>query len=315
MSPIDWSSSGRNKANPANGTSQTERPEAGHDSGLRRAEAEEARLAVFAPQLPKRKLANLILDELSQGQLSAALAKIRHHDKIYKEWDLQSVHPEGRGLAINLYGPPGTGKSFAAEAIADHLGRSIIRVDYAQIESRYVGETPKNIVAAFQAAAHHDALLFFDEADSVLSRRLSNITQAADYSVNVTRSTMLLELDSFRGVVIFATNLAAQYDPAFVRRILAHIHFPLPGPAARAALWQAHLPAKMPLATDVDLNNLVQSSEGFSGSDILNAVILAAANAAQREAHVVAGPDFAAALAQVQQSKTEVGNGPAFSIG
>src|SRR5260221_5236457 len=182
-------------------------------------------MMISTPDAPRRQLANLVLTAETDRQVRTALAKIQYHDRLYHEWGLETVHPEGRGIAINLYGPPGTGKSFAAEAIADHLQRSIIRIDYAQIESRFVGDTPKNIAAAFEAAKESTSVLFFDEADSVLSRRATNITQAADYGVNVSRRTLLLQLELFDRVVVFATKLAANYYPAFVRSILAHAHF------------------------------------------------------------------------------------------
>src|SRR5258708_23231974 len=206
-------------------------------------------------------------------------------------------------MAINLSGPPGTGKSFAAEAIADHLKQQIIRIDYAQIESRCVGDTPKNIAAAFVAAKETPSVLFFDEADSVLSRRATNITQAADYGVNVSRSTLLLQLDSFEGVVLFATNLASNYDPAFVRRILAHVYFPLPDEEALARLWRYHLPAKLPLQPNVTAEALSARSIGLSGGDVLNVVILAAATAVESGETAVSLANFESALLQVQRSK------------
>src|SRR5260221_7581057 len=266
-------------------------------------------MMISTPDAPRRQLANLVLTPSTERQLRIALAKIQHHDKLYHDWGLETVHPEGRGIAINLYGPPGTGKSFAAEAIADHLQQPIIRIDYAQIESRFVGDTPKNIAAAFEAAKTGPAVLFFDEADSVLSRRATNITQAADYGVNVSRSTLLLQLDAFDGVVLFATNLAANYDPAFVRRILAHVYFPLPDEPALTRLWKYHLPAQMPLQADVTPETLASQSLGLSGSDVLNVVILAAATAVERGQDAVGLQDFEAALAQVRRSKQEVGTG------
>ena len=204
----------------------------------------------------------------------------------------------------------GTGKTFAAEAIANELGMSIIRANYAEIESKYVGETPKNIKAAFQKAREAGAVLFFDEADSILGKRLSNVRQSTDHAVNVSRSVMLLELDSFDGVTIFATNLAANYDSAFVRRILGHIAMPLPDAAARRQLWLLHLPARLPAdLSNAQLGELVAASEGLAGGDILNAVLLAAATAIERE-----GPgcriqlaDFMDALGAGIHAKNEVG--------
>jgi SpoVK/Ycf46/Vps4 family AAA+-type ATPase len=268
---------------------------------------DESRLALFTPDQPRRRLADLVVGDDTARQLNTALAKITFHDKLYREWGIELIHPEGRGVAINLYGPPGTGKSFAAEAIADHLRAPIIRVDYAQVESRFVGDTPKNIVAAFAAAKETGAVLFFDEADSMLSRRATNITQAADYGVNVSRSTLLLQLDSYEGVVLFATNLAANYDPAFVRRILAHVYFGLPDEAALVRLWRYHLPAKLPLQPDVTPEALAARSAGLSGGDVLNAVILAASAAAERGQRAVSWDDFDSAIAQITRAKAEVG--------
>src|SRR5258708_680786 len=293
MSPIDWLPTAQKNGQP---------------------EDLSARMALFEPQPPRRQLANLVLTAETERQLHTALAKIQYHDKLYDEWGLSSIHPEGRGIAINLYGPPGTGKSFAAEGIAEHLKQDIIRIDYAQIESRFVGDTPKNIAAAFEAAKLANAVLFFDEADSVLSRRATNITQAADYGVNVTRSTLLLHLDAFDGVVLFATNLAANYDPAFVRRILAHVYFALPDEAALTRLWRYHLPAQMPLQPEVTAEALASRSAGLSGGEVLNVVILAAAAAFEQAAHALGLTHFEDALAQIRRSKLEIGVAQDWSV-
>jgi len=289
VSPIEWKSNAPTK------------PSGDHPEDLG------ARLALFTAEAPRRRLRDLVVGAETERQLRTALAKIQYHDKLYREWGLETVHPEGRGMAINLYGPPGTGKSFAAEGIAEHLNQKIIRVDYAQIESRFVGDTPKNIAAAFEAARAESAVLFFDEADSVLSRRVTNITQAADYGVNVSRSTLLLQLDSFEGVVLFATNLASNYDAAFVRRILAHVYFALPDGAALVRLWNYHLPARMPLQPDATPEALAGRSAGLSGGEILNAVILASAAAVERGDAAVALADFESAIAQIWRSKQEIG--------
>ncbi len=273
-----------------------------------------ARMAIFTPEQPRRRLADLVVNAATERQLRTALAKIQYHDKLYHDWGLAAVHPEGRNVAINLYGPPGTGKSFAAEGIAEYLKSPIIRVDYASIESRFVGDTPKNIRAAFEAAHESSAVLFFDEADSMLSRRATNITQAADYGVNVSRSTLLLQLDSFEGVVLFATNLASNYDPAFVRRILAHVHFALPDEAALVRLWAFHLPPKLPRKADVTPETLAPLSVGLSGGDVLNAVILAASATVEAQEQAVSLAHFEEALAQIRRAKEEVGHAFTFDV-
>lgn len=279
-----------------------------HDS---EAESTAKRLTMFTVETPRRRLTDLIVPEETMQQLRSLLTKVRYHRVLYEDFGLGEIDPHGGRTTINLYGPPGTGKSFAAEAIAHALDMDIIRVNYAEIESKYVGETPKNIKAAFQKAQQTNALLFFDEADSILGRRLTNVRQSTDHAVNVSRSVMLLELDNFAGVTVFATNLATNYDTAFVRRILGHIHMPLPDAVSRTRLWRYHIPARLPVRLrDADWDGLVTQSEGLSGGDILNVVVYAAAMALEREGPscTVTADDFAHAIAASKQAKQEVGS-------
>lgn len=283
---------------------------------LRDSEAESTarRLAMFEVETPRRRLKDLIVPASTLQQLRSLLTKIRYHRVLYDDFGLSEIDPYGGRTAINLYGPPGTGKSFAADAIANELGMGLMRVNYAAIESKYVGETPKNIKAAFQKAREANALLFFDEADSILGRRLTNITQSTDHAVNVSRSVMLLELDHFSGVTVFATNLASNYDAAFVRRILGHIQMPLPDAEARARLWCYHIPARLPVRlAEADWDRLVAHSEGLAGGDILNAVVSAASMAIEREgpACTITLDDFLRAIEASKRAKREVGAAPA----
>lgn len=272
------------------------------------------RLAMFEVETPRRQLKDLIVPADTLAQLRGLLTKIKYHRVLYEDFGLSEIDPYGGRTAINLYGPPGTGKTFAAEAIAHELGLGLIRVNYAEIESKYVGETPKNIKAAFQKAREANALLFFDEADSILGRRLTNITQSTDHAVNVSRSVMLLELDRFAGVTVFATNLASNYDSAFVRRILGHVALPLPDADARARLWRYHLPARLPVRLSAaDWAELIDRSEGLAGGDILNSVIYAASMAIERDgpACTISLADLLWAVEAGRRAKREVGARPA----
>jgi SpoVK/Ycf46/Vps4 family AAA+-type ATPase len=285
--------------------------EPGGASPLREAEADiTRRMASFTVETPRRRLADLVIPDETRQQINSLLTKIRYQRILYEDFGLGEIDPYGGRTAINLYGPPGTGKTFAAEAIAQELGMGVIRVNYAEIESKFVGDTPKNIKAAFQKARESNALLFFDEADSILGRRLSNITQSTDHAVNVSRSVMLLELDRFSGVTVFATNLASNYDAAFVRRILGHIAMPLPDRDARLRLWRYHIPARMPARlSEADWDRLVQESEGLAGGDILNIVVNAASRALEREGPrcTITLEDFRSTIAAAKQAKAEVG--------
>jgi SpoVK/Ycf46/Vps4 family AAA+-type ATPase len=268
------------------------------------------RMGMFVVEQPLRRLEDLIVPEATLQQIRSLLTKIRYQHVLYEDFGLREVDPYGGRTALNLYGPPGTGKTFAAEAIANELGMDLIRANYAEIESKFVGETPKNIKAAFQKAKDAKAVLFFDEADSILGKRLTNISQSTDHAVNVSRSVMLLELDRFAGVVVFATNLASNYDTAFTRRILGHIEMPLPDAELRGRLLHYHMPDRLPLRlTDADFRRLVAETEGLAGGDVLNLVVLAASNAIQREGKgcTIVLPDFLGAIRSAKKAKATLG--------
>jgi SpoVK/Ycf46/Vps4 family AAA+-type ATPase len=229
---------------------------------------------------PERTLADVVLPPHTRRTLDHALAEVRNHNLIFSRWGLGERHASGRGLAFNFAGPPGTGKTICAEAIAHALGKKLLVVDYAEAESMWLGETPKNIVAAFRAAADQNAVLFFDEADAIATRRSVGINQAPDRERNLTVNVLLRELETFNGIVIFATNLAANFDRAFERRIRTHVLFEVPGAEERAKIWQLHVhPRKTPLGADVNFHDLAERYV-TTGGDIKNAVIKAAAAAA-----------------------------------
>jgi len=263
----------------------------------------------FEAREPVWSLDDMVLSKETAQEIDSVCAKIEYHGVLYDEWGLSKIDPRGDRVAVSLYGPPGTGKTMCAEALARRFEKPILEVDYADVESKYVGETPKNIRAAFKKAQESGALLFFDEADSILGKRMTNVTQSADHSVNVSRAVMLRQMDLFSGIVVFATNLARNYDPAFVRRILYHIHMPLPDEASRRRLWDRLIPAQMPGRDSLDTSELAALSEGLSGGDIKNALILAATSAVQRrgEARRVSHDDLAAAVKSVTRARHDVG--------
>lgn len=272
---------------------------------------ERERLDIFMPEEPIYSFENLIVSNDTMTQINTALNKIKYHKKLYEDWNLKKIDPVGKRLSINLYGPPGTGKSLCADCIAKYFGKKIIKVNYADIESKYVGETPKNIIAAFKKAMLTDSVLFFDEADSILGKRLSSVTHSADHSVNLTRSVMLIQMDKFDGIVIFASNFAKNYDSAFVRRIIAHIEFQLPDKEARKLLWRLHLPKELPLDSNINIDWLSERSEGFSGADIKSSVILAACRAVEREERsFVTIEDFEEAFKSILEAKKNIGSRP-----
>ena len=256
---------------------------------------------------PARTLADVVLAPHTRRTVEQALAQVRNHHLIFNRWGLGERHTSGRGLAFNFAGPPGTGKTICAEAIAYELGLKLLVVNYAEAESMWFGETPKNIVATFRAAAEQNAVLLFDEADAIAMRRSSGAGLPHERESNLTVNVLLRELETFNGIVIFATNLAANFDPAFERRIRAHVLFEIPGPEERARIWQLQVhPKKTPLAPDVDFQLLAERYT-VSGGDIKNAVLKAAAVAAGQPgsdlSKHIKQADFEAAMVEVLAAK------------
>jgi SpoVK/Ycf46/Vps4 family AAA+-type ATPase len=240
----------------------------------------------------RRTFQDVILPRRTLDMLNEALTQVHSYGLIFEEWGLGERHPTGTALAFNFAGPPGTGKTICAEAIANHLGKRLLLVRYAELESMWVGEAPKNVAAIFRMAQEEDAVLFFDEADAIAARRSMDVSQGAQRESNITVNVLLQELERFAGVVIFATNLAANFDPAFERRIRTHVLFELPDVAEREQIWQVQLHERTPLAADVNFRELAERYQ-VSGGDIRNAVLKAALAAASED-----GPD---ATKRIQQ--------------
>src|SRR5947208_1162155 len=243
--------------------------------------------------IPRRTFDDVILPPATRRALDQALEQVTSHDLVFNRWGLGERHPTGLALAFNFAGPPGTGKTICAEAIANELGRRLLVVRYAEMESLWMGETPKNVAGVFRMARQENAVLLFDEADSIAARRSTSLDHGFLRESNTVVNVLLRELETFNGVVIFATNLAVNFDPAFERRIRTHVLFEMPGVEERAQIWQLQIhPKKTPLAPDVDFQRLAEQYV-VSGGDIKNAVIKAAAAAAAEP-----GPDLGKRICQ-----------------
>jgi SpoVK/Ycf46/Vps4 family AAA+-type ATPase len=235
---------------------------------------------VVESTVPRRSFDDVILPSATRRALDQALAHVTCHDLIFNRWGLGERHPTGLALAFNFAGPPGTGKTICAEAIAHALGRRLLVVRYAEVESMWMGATPKNVSAVFRLAREENAVVLFDEADAIASRRSASLELGFLREANTVVNVLLKELETFNGVVIFATNLAANFDPAFERRIRTHVLFEMPGVDERDQIWRVQMhPTLTPLAADVDFRALAETYE-VSGGDIRNAVLKAAMAAA-----------------------------------
>lgn len=266
----------------------------------------------FEVREPKISLdKDLVLPAETHRMFNEAIGALKHHKTIYSDWGFGLVDPQGRNMVLNFYGPPGTGKTLAAEALAGILQRNFIHIGISELESKYVGETAKNISAAFNEAALSGALLFFDEADTLLGARLSSVTQGIDNEINAMRSTLLIELERFDGIVVFATNFARNYDAAFVSRIRYHIEFLLPDLEGRTALYKKMLVPGIP--TNDERDNLVQKcaelSAGLSGREIRTVLRTALPKALVNgvEGASLTWQHLSEAIQEVKKSKKDVG--------
>ena len=260
----------------------------------------------FKKSEPIYTFSDLILSDKTLDELKTVVSAQKNWNKVFIEWGLGFIIKERKNLFINLYGDSGTGKSMSAHAIASALGKKLICVNYADIESKYVGETSKNLTRLFNDPNNRDDIIFFDEADALLSKRVTDMSSATDVSVNQTRSVLLTLLNSYEGMVIFATNFISNYDSAFMRRIHYHIRFNLPNAELRKKLWAHYIPEKMPV--NIDIQYLSQKYDNLSGSDISTAVLKAALNAAKNNAEIVLQTDFDIAIESIINSKNANAN-------
>lgn len=262
----------------------------------------EERAERFRAMPPLYDFGFLALPDDLLDDIMAAIDIINVEARVFDEWGLRAIEPFPK-TALNFYGPPGTGKTLAAHAVAKRLGRPIICADYSQIESKFHGDGPKNMDALFHAAARDGAVLFIDEADSLLSKRLTNVTQGSEQAINSLRSQLLICLERFRGVVIFATNLVENYDRAFETRV-RHIRFAMPDAVCRRRIWAAHLPESLPRASCVCLDSLGEI-EDICGRDIKNAVIDTAVRAARAGSDAVTLADLSGAVERIKAGRME----------
>jgi len=229
----------------------------------------------FQAVSPKFSMERVCLPQKVRELMLSSVSALQHERLIFEEWGLSEIQAVPR-CALLLHGPPGTGKTAAAHAIASWLSRPIVTATTGELESKYLGDGPKRVAAFFECARRQDAVAFIDEADTLLGRRMS-VSQGSERAANSMTSQLLIEIEQFRGVVVFATNMKKNIDEAFMTRVLS-LEIPLPDAEQRRLIWERHLPSRLPVS-HVDIDQLA-TIEGVCGRDVRNAVMLAATRAA-----------------------------------
>jgi nucleoside-triphosphatase THEP1 len=209
------------------------------------------------------------------------VARIRHRRTVYDTWGFDQVMATSRGLTALFQGGPGTGKTLVASAIANELGLDLYRIDLSRVMSKWIGETEQNLAKVFDAAEEGQALILFDEADSLFGKR-TEVRTSVDRYANLETNYLLQRLDTFEGVAVLTTNFGTAIDAAFKRRLSCRLTFPFPDDEARERLWKVHLPDAMPLAGKLDLADLARRYK-MSGGYIRNAALRAAFLAAEEQ--------------------------------
>jgi SpoVK/Ycf46/Vps4 family AAA+-type ATPase len=165
------------------------------------------------------------------------LFEAKERVRFWERPSARRLFPRGTGLVALMTGPPGTGKTMAAQVIAAELNLDLVRIDLASAINKYIGETAKNLRRVFARAAEMNAVLLFDEADALFSKR-TEVRDSHDRYANADTNYLLQLLEDFEGVAILASNKMQNLDVAFVRRIRYVMDFPRPEPPERFAIFQ-----------------------------------------------------------------------------
>jgi SpoVK/Ycf46/Vps4 family AAA+-type ATPase len=239
------------------------------------------RLSSLARKLnPRYGWADIVLPVDQIRLLHEIVNTVRQRPRVLDEWGIGRKLASSRGVTILFAGPPGTGKTMAAEVIAGELGLDLYKIDLSTVISKYIGETEKNLERIFNEAETSNAILFFDEADSLFGKR-SEVRDSHDRYANIEISYLLQRMEAYDGVTMLATNLRANLDEAFTRRLQFAVDFPFPEEADRLRIWNTLFPAEVPCAADVDLAVLAERFKLAGGNIrniIVNAAFLAAAD-------------------------------------
>jgi len=221
---------------------------------------------------------DLVVTAKVREQLHEAVDRVRYQRRVLDEWGFLRGRRGARGVRMLLTGPPGTGKTLTAEVLARELESDLLVVDLANLVSKWIGETEKNLAEVFDAAERSQATLLFDEADALFGKR-TEVSDAHDRYANLETAYLLSRVERFEGLTVLSTNLRQNIDAAFVRRLEFIVELGEPAQAERERLWRCHLPPAAPLDDDVDLAEIAALFP-VVGATIRNAAVAAGFRAA-----------------------------------
>jgi SpoVK/Ycf46/Vps4 family AAA+-type ATPase len=216
-----------------------------------------------------------VLPPAERAQVLEVAAAFRAWPRVAEAWRLDRFG--NPGVTALFAGEPGTGKTLAAEVVSGLVGVELMVVDLSRLVSKWVGETEKHLDAVFTEAEASSCVLFFDEADSLFGQR-GEVARGADRYANLEVGYLLQRLEGYDGLVVLASNLRANLDPAFTRRFHHVVHFPRPAYDERRRLWELALSPPVTVAEPIDVDVL-------AGLDLTGAGIAAIIRAAALAVH------------------------------
>ena len=244
-----------------------------------------------AAERPKVTYSDIGGLDVQKQELYEAVELPFTHGELYTQIGIDP--PRG----VLLYGPPGTGKTMLAQAVAHHSKASFIHVVGSEFVQKYLGEGPRMVRDVFRLARENSpSIIFIDEVDSIATKRFDAQT-GADREVQRILMELLAQMDGFEAnenvKVLMATNRWDTLDPALLRpgRLDRKIEFPLPERRQKRLIYQT-VTAKMNLAEDVCLEDLVSRPERLSGAEIAAVCQEAGMHAIREAREMVTHQDF-----------------------
>ncbi|HSR29396.1 MAG TPA: ATP-binding protein [Anaerolineae bacterium] len=224
--------------------------------------------------VPRYTWDDIVLAPDQLALLHEVVDTVRERPLVLRDWGVGRKLASSEGVTMLFSGEPGTGKTMAAEVMAAELGLDLYKIDLSTVVSKYIGETEKNLEKIFGEAQSSNAILFFDEADAIFGKR-SEVKDAHDRYANLEISYLLQRMEMYDGVTILATNLRANLDEAFTRRLQFAVDFAFPDEEYRLRIWQTLMPEDVPRDPDLDLELLARRFK-LAGGNIRNILVGAA---------------------------------------
>jgi MoxR-like ATPase len=251
-------------------------------------------------------------DLVVQGHVEQHLhefeSQVRLRHAVFDDWGFGRQGALGLGVSALFCGPSGVGKTMAAQVIARSLGLELLRMDFASVMNKYVGETEKRIRQVFQRCQRPNVMLFIDECDAIFTHRVQT-RDAQDRFANIEVDYLLQCMETFEGVAVLATNRKSEIDGAFLRRLRFIVDFIPPTQSERVRLWQLSLPTTSPsgepILGEIDFQLLAQKLS-LTGAEIRNVAIGAAFLARAEHTRIGVKHVIAAARREVAKHGTVV---------